>query len=144
MSGRSPEELRGRMTVQFQGEEGIDAGGLTREWYDILAKEIFNADYALFINTAQDNSTFQPNRFSYYNPNHLDYFKFVGRVIGMFPFRYCNCLAETLTVLSLQARPFWMVTSCHATLQDHSTSTFWGLLFSPAIWKLSIRSTIRI
>lgn len=82
MSGRSPEELRGRMTVQFQGEEGIDAGGLTREWYDILAKEIFNADYALFINTAQDNSTFQPNRFSYYNHNHLDYFKFVGRVIG--------------------------------------------------------------
>lgn len=82
MSGRSPEELRGRLTVQFQGEEGIDAGGLTREWYDILAKEIFNADYALFINTAQDNSTFQPNRFSYYNPNHLDYFKFVGRVIG--------------------------------------------------------------
>lgn len=82
MSGRTPEELRGRMTVQFQGEEGIDAGGLTREWYDILAKEVFNADYALFINTAQDNSTFQPNRFSYYNPNHLDYFKFVGRVIG--------------------------------------------------------------
>lgn len=25
--------MRGKLTVHFQGEEGIDAGGLTREWY---------------------------------------------------------------------------------------------------------------
>ena len=31
-----------------QGEEGIDAGGLTREWYTILAREIFNPNIALF------------------------------------------------------------------------------------------------
>ena len=30
---RDADELRGRLTVQFQGEEGIDAGGVTREWY---------------------------------------------------------------------------------------------------------------
>ena len=29
---RTPEELRGRLQVTFQGEEGVDAGGLTREW----------------------------------------------------------------------------------------------------------------
>ena len=32
---RSPEEMRGKLTVHFQGEEGIDAGGLTREWYQV-------------------------------------------------------------------------------------------------------------
>ena len=25
--------MRGRLSVSFQREEGIDAGGLTREWY---------------------------------------------------------------------------------------------------------------
>jgi E3 ubiquitin-protein ligase HUWE1 len=34
---RNADELRGRLTVQFQGEEGIDAGGVTREWYTVRA-----------------------------------------------------------------------------------------------------------
>ena len=45
---RTAEELRGRLQVNFQGEEGIDAGGLTREWYMVLSREIFNPNYALF------------------------------------------------------------------------------------------------
>ena len=60
---------------------GIDAGGLTREWYLVLSREIFNPNYALFT-TAADGATFQPNPLSMINMNHLDYFKFVGRVIG--------------------------------------------------------------
>ena len=63
------------------GEDGMDAGGLTREWYSVLAREIFNANYALFKATI-DNVTFQPNPQSYINNDHLQYFKFVGRVIG--------------------------------------------------------------
>ncbi|KAL6042845.1 hypothetical protein QOT17_024210 [Balamuthia mandrillaris] len=93
MRNRTPEELRGRLSVQFQNEEGVDAGGVSREWYETLAKEMFNANYALFIATAQDNSTFQPNRSSYINPDHLSYFKFVGRVIGkaIFDGQYLPC-----------------------------------------------------
>lgn len=45
---RNGEEMKGKMVVHFQGEEGVDAGGLTREWYAILAREMFNPDYALF------------------------------------------------------------------------------------------------
>lgn len=45
---RTGEEMKGKLYVHFQGEEGIDAGGLTREWFGILAKEMFNPDYALF------------------------------------------------------------------------------------------------
>ena len=33
---RSPQDLKGRLTLHFQGEEGIDAGGLAREWYQLL------------------------------------------------------------------------------------------------------------
>ncbi|KAK1316020.1 E3 ubiquitin-protein ligase UPL2 [Acorus calamus] len=35
---RSTQDLKGRLTVNFQGEEGIDAGGLTREWYQLLSR----------------------------------------------------------------------------------------------------------
>ena len=47
----------------------------------VLSREIFNPNYALFT-AAADGATFQPNPLSMINMNHLDYFKFVGRVIG--------------------------------------------------------------
>jgi E3 ubiquitin-protein ligase HUWE1 len=78
---RSASDMRGRLQIQFYGEQGIDAGGLTREWFSILAREIFNPGYALFM-AAVDGATFQPNPLSFINSNHLDYFKFVGRIIG--------------------------------------------------------------
>lgn len=27
--------MKWKLSVQFQGEEGIDAGGVTREWYQV-------------------------------------------------------------------------------------------------------------
>ena len=45
---RSPEEWKNRFYIVFEGEEGQDAGGLLREWYVIISKEIFNPMYALF------------------------------------------------------------------------------------------------
>lgn len=35
--------------VRPQGEEGIDAGGVSREWYMVMAREIFNPNLALFV-----------------------------------------------------------------------------------------------
>lgn len=31
----TPEEMRYKLSVAFVGEEGIDAGGVTREWYQV-------------------------------------------------------------------------------------------------------------
>jgi len=82
LRGRSKDEiLLGRLQVTFNNEQGIDAGGLTREWFSVLSKEIFNPNYALFT-SALDGATFQPNPFSMINSNHLSYFKFIGNVIG--------------------------------------------------------------
>lgn len=78
---RSPQELKGRLTVHFQGEEGIDAGGLTREWYQLLSRVIFDKG-ALLFTTVGNAATFQPNPNSVYQTEHLSYFKFVGRVVG--------------------------------------------------------------
>jgi len=72
--------MKGRLTVHFVGEEGVDAGGVSREWYQILAREMFNPNYCLFLPTAEQ--TFQPNKNSSINHEHLGYFKFIGRVFG--------------------------------------------------------------
>lgn len=78
---RSNQDLKGRLNVQFQGEEGIDAGGLTREWYQLLSRVIFDKG-ALLFTTVGNNATFQPNPNSVYQTEHLSYFKFVGRVVA--------------------------------------------------------------
>lgn len=78
---RNADEMRGRLHITFRNEEGVDAGGLSREFFGILAKEIFNPNYALFTST-EDGCTFQPNPNSSINPDHLSYFRFVGRIVG--------------------------------------------------------------
>ena len=59
----------------------MDGGGLTREWLSLLTREIFRPSYALFL-PAADGLTFQPNPTSGANPEHLEYFCFVGKVVG--------------------------------------------------------------
>ncbi|KAI7881687.1 hypothetical protein K492DRAFT_194128 [Lichtheimia hyalospora FSU 10163] len=81
--GKTGDEIKyGRLNVQFREEDGMDAGGVSREWYSVLARQMFDPNYALFITSAADKLTYQPNRASSVNPDHLSYLKFVGRVIG--------------------------------------------------------------
>lgn len=83
LQGRTGEEIKnGKLAVRFYDEEGVDAGGVTREWFSVLARQMFDPNYALFITSAADKLTYQPNRDSAVNPDHLSFFKFVGRVIG--------------------------------------------------------------
>jgi E3 ubiquitin-protein ligase HUWE1 len=80
---KSADELKyGKLNVRFHGEEGVDAGGVTREWFQVLARGMFNPNYALFIPVASDRTTFHPNRLSGVNSEHLMFFKFIGRIIG--------------------------------------------------------------
>lgn len=79
---RADEMKYGKLSIRFLGEEGVDAGGVTREWFQVLARGMFNPNYALFIPVASDRTTFHPNRLSAVNPEHLLFFKFVGRIIG--------------------------------------------------------------
>lgn len=80
---KSGDEVKyGKLSIRFHGEEGVDAGGVTREWFQVLAKQMFNPDYALFIPVASDRTTFHPNPLSHINSEHLRFFKFIGRIIG--------------------------------------------------------------
>lgn len=68
--------LKTKLWVEFEGEAGLDYGGLAREWFYLLSKEMFNPYYGLFEYSAMDNYTLQINPFSgLCNEEHLNYFK---------------------------------------------------------------------
>ncbi|XP_063773112.1 E3 ubiquitin-protein ligase HACE1 isoform X1 [Pseudophryne corroboree] len=75
------EKLKQGISVRFHGEEGMGQG-VVREWFDILSSEMINPDYALFTQSA-DGTTFQPNSNSSVNPDHLNYFRFAGEILGL-------------------------------------------------------------
>ncbi|TFK74857.1 HECT-domain-containing protein [Pluteus cervinus] len=77
-----PEALRKNLVVQFIGEEGLDGGGLRREWLTALPREICNLAYGLF-KYAPSGGYMLVNSASGVNPNHLEYFHFFGRCLGL-------------------------------------------------------------
>uniref|UniRef100_A0A672SBI9 HECT-type E3 ubiquitin transferase n=1 Tax=Sinocyclocheilus grahami TaxID=75366 RepID=A0A672SBI9_SINGR len=84
MSMKRPDSLKARLWIEFESEKGLDYGGVAREWFFLLSKEMFNPYYGLFEYSATDNYTLQINPNSgLCNEDHLSYFKFIGRVAGM-------------------------------------------------------------
>ncbi|OBT42827.1 E3 ubiquitin-protein ligase hulA [Pseudogymnoascus sp. WSF 3629] len=80
---QSATDLKKRLMIKFEGEDGLDYGGVSREFFFLLSHEMFNPFYCLFEYSAHDNYTLQINPHSGINPEHLNYFKFIGRVVGL-------------------------------------------------------------
>ncbi|XP_046761109.1 E3 ubiquitin-protein ligase NEDD4-like isoform X7 [Gallus gallus] len=84
MSVKRPDVLKARLWIEFESEKGLDYGGVAREWFFLLSKEMFNPYYGLFEYSATDNYTLQINPNSgLCNEDHLSYFMFIGRVAGL-------------------------------------------------------------
>ncbi|XP_066458627.1 E3 ubiquitin-protein ligase NEDD4-like isoform X2 [Eleutherodactylus coqui] len=84
MSVKRPDVLKARLWIEFESEKGLDYGGVAREWFFLLSKEMFNPYYGLFEYSATDNYTLQINPNSgLCNEDHLSYFTFIGRIAGL-------------------------------------------------------------
>eukprot|EP00924_Labyrinthula_sp_SR-Ha-C_P016927 maker-scaffold_6-snap-gene-19.44-mRNA-1 protein AED:0.05 eAED:0.05 QI:138/1/0.87/1/0.85/0.75/8/119/720 len=76
-------DLRRYLRFEFIGEEGVDAGGVAREWFEMVTDSCFNVDCGLFEYSGVDNLCYQINPASgIANELHTDYFFFLGRVVG--------------------------------------------------------------
>ncbi|XP_021704031.1 apoptosis-resistant E3 ubiquitin protein ligase 1 isoform X1 [Aedes aegypti] len=78
----------GNFEVTFQGEQGIDWGGLRREWFELICSALFDPRGGLFC-------TFHDKRQALVHPNpnrpphlKLKHFEFAGKVVG-------KCLYES-------------------------------------------------
>ncbi|QMW28291.1 hypothetical protein G4B84_003580 [Aspergillus flavus NRRL3357] len=77
--GSSQEEIKKGLRIEFVGEEGVDAGGLRKEWFLLLVREIFDPHHGLFIYD-------EDSQFCYFNPycfESSEQFFLVGVLLGL-------------------------------------------------------------
>ncbi|KAJ4024069.1 putative E3 ubiquitin-protein ligase [Fusarium irregulare] len=77
--GSGSEDVKKGLRITFSGEEGVDAGGLRKEWFLLLVREVFNPDHGLFLYD-------EDSQYCYFNPNSFetsDQFFLVGVVMGL-------------------------------------------------------------
>eukprot|EP00833_Pecoramyces_ruminatium_P001440 jgi/Orpsp1_1/1175472/evm.model.c7180000054023.2 len=81
---KSPIDLKKRLKIVYIGEVGIDAGGLLRDFFYQISKKIGNPNYSLFQYPHDNSYELEINpKSNVANPDHLNYFRFVGRIIGL-------------------------------------------------------------
>ncbi|KAJ8012075.1 hypothetical protein DPEC_G00064920 [Dallia pectoralis] len=74
---------RNKLYITFIGEEGLDYSGPSREFFFLLSQELFNPYYGLFEYSANDTYTVQISPMSAFVENHLEWFRFSGRILGL-------------------------------------------------------------
>ena len=70
--------------ITFLEEEGIDSGGVSKDWFLNLSREFADPHLCLFRSSNEGGETLcvvEPR--SSINTEHLEYFRFVGRILGM-------------------------------------------------------------
>lgn len=75
----NPNDLKKQLVVEFEGEQGIDEGGVSKEFFQLVIEEIFNPDYAMFTNQSDSGIV-------WFNPTSFEsdaQFTLIGIVLGL-------------------------------------------------------------
>ncbi|KAG6448074.1 hypothetical protein O3G_MSEX005305 [Manduca sexta] len=72
-------DLKKQLVVEFEGEQGVDEGGVSKEFFQLIVEEIFNPDYGMF-------TQHQDSRTVWFNPTSFEtdaQFTLIGIVLGL-------------------------------------------------------------
>ena len=75
----NPQDLKKQLVVEFDSEQGIDEGGLSKEFFQLIIEEIFNPDYGMFIHCSESHTY-------WFNPSSYEscaQFTLIGIVLGL-------------------------------------------------------------
>ncbi|XP_029168736.1 ubiquitin-protein ligase E3A isoform X2 [Nylanderia fulva] len=75
----NPSDLKKQLVVEFEGEQGVDEGGVSKEFFQLVVEEIFNPDYGMF--TTQEDT-----QMTWFNPTSFEsdaQFTLIGIVLGL-------------------------------------------------------------
>ena len=79
----SVEDMKKIFRIEFIGESGIDAGGVMREWYELVSTFLFHPDNGLFQYSMSNQMCVQFHPFSSLMiENSSKYYHFAGRFLG--------------------------------------------------------------
>jgi hypothetical protein len=83
MESLSSNDMKKTFRIEFIGEPGLDYGGVSREWYELVTQELFNPALGLFRYSVTNQMCLDINHHSHLlNKNHLKYYYFIGRMLG--------------------------------------------------------------
>ncbi|KAJ3156240.1 putative E3 ubiquitin-protein ligase [Geranomyces michiganensis] len=72
-------DLKKKLRIEFVNEAGVDAGGLTKEWFLLLVRDLFDPQYGMF--TYDEDS-----QLCWFNPasfENNEEFRLVGTIVGL-------------------------------------------------------------
>ncbi|XP_045483720.1 ubiquitin-protein ligase E3A isoform X1 [Harmonia axyridis] len=75
----NPNDLKKQLVVEFEGEQGIDEGGVSKEFFQLVVEEIFNPDYGMFVLQKETQVV-------WFNPTSFEsdgQFTLIGIVLGL-------------------------------------------------------------
>ncbi|XP_053954824.1 ubiquitin-protein ligase E3A isoform X2 [Anastrepha ludens] len=75
----NPKDLKKQLVVEFVGEQGIDEGGVSKEFFQLIVEEIFNPDYGMFVHQ-EDTNTVWFNSAPFENEAQ---FTLIGIILGL-------------------------------------------------------------
>jgi len=52
----NPKDLKKQLVVEFEGEQGVDEGGVSKEFFQLIVEEIFKPDYGKFLSVTLRSS----------------------------------------------------------------------------------------
>ncbi|XP_072851401.2 putative E3 ubiquitin-protein ligase HECTD2 isoform X2 [Pogona vitticeps] len=76
---RKRADLKKKLKVTFVGEAGLDMGGLTKEWFLLLIRQIFHPDYGMFTYHKDSHCHW----FSSLSCDNYSEFRLVGALMGL-------------------------------------------------------------
>ncbi|CAD8049649.1 unnamed protein product [Paramecium primaurelia] len=71
--------LKSRLSIVFKGEQGIDQGGLTREFFSLLTQKLFDVQFTMFV-TRNNNTVL------WFNKHHMEMpikYELIGMLLGL-------------------------------------------------------------
>ncbi|CAH2091795.1 unnamed protein product [Euphydryas editha] len=72
-------DLKKQLVVEFEGEQGVDEGGVSKEFFQLVVEQIFNADYGMFTHRTDSQTV-------WFNPTSFEteaQFTLIGIVLGL-------------------------------------------------------------
>ena len=75
----NPKDLKKQLVVEFVGEQGVDEGGVSKEFFQLIVEQIFNPEYGMFVHH-EDSEMFWLNSMSFENDAQ---FSLIGIVLGL-------------------------------------------------------------
>ncbi|XP_050416965.1 ubiquitin-protein ligase E3A [Patella vulgata] len=82
---QNPNDLKKQLFVEFDGEQGLDEGGVSKEFFQLVVEKLFNPDIGMFTHNEESN-------LYWFNPTSFEndgQFTLIGIMLGLAIYNSC-------------------------------------------------------